>query len=214
LKTKQDIKEVHTIFDFTVQAVDCFGYNEIQGNCSIIRNRILINDIITLNTTQSNDITSIKALNVIQDTRIDNIEYSNSNISTEITNIKTLNVIQDNRLLACEGNRLLACEGKTSQLTKSASILDINNTCTQLRLNQDLNMNYKNITNLSNIICTGFNGLMRAFVSSSSIFTFESVLLGDTVNGSGFSFKSVKNGLSNLFKINYNTVDFWCENFN
>jgi hypothetical protein len=143
---------------------------------------------------KNNDITNIKS-SIYSDGSIQNTAFTNAHVATLATS-------------SAQNIRITNIETNTSQLTKTGSILDINNTCTQFRLNQDLNMNYKNITNLSNIIFTGFSGLMQAFISSSSIFTFESILLGDTINGSGFSFKSFKNGLSNLFKINYNTVDF------
>jgi hypothetical protein len=98
LKTRHQSSTYNTtIFNFTVQAVDCFGYNTIQGNCSIIRNKILITDIQTENATQNtnisnntSDITDIQTINTTQ----------NTNISTNTSDITSL----DSRVAINENN--------------------------------------------------------------------------------------------------------------
>jgi hypothetical protein len=124
-----------------------------------------------------------------------------------------LNTTQDGRLAAIEtvnttqDTRITDVETKTNKLPPNGSILDVNNTCTQLKLNQDLNMNNNNITNTKNITYTGYNGLMNSYVSSSSMFNFDSVLLGDNTNGSGFNFKCIKSPLTKNLSIDYNNVN-------
>jgi hypothetical protein len=49
---------------------------------------------------------------------------------------------------------------------------------------------------------------MQAFPSSASMFNFESNLLGDARNGSGFNFKCVKSGLTKNLSVDYNNVNF------
>jgi hypothetical protein len=75
-------------------------------------------------------------------------------------------------------------------------------------LNQDLNINNNEINNTSKIIITGYSGSMQAYCYSSSMFNFESTLLGDATNGSGFNFKCIKSGLSKDLSIDYNDVNF------
>jgi hypothetical protein len=87
-----------------LNTMDVFAVNDpTYGNCSILRNRILISDIQTLNNTQSTDINNIKTLNTTQDGRLTTIESLNTTQSTDIINIKTLNTTQDGRLTAIEG---------------------------------------------------------------------------------------------------------------
>jgi hypothetical protein len=153
-----------------------------------------------VNTTQNTNIsdnasaiTAIQGVNTTQDTNI-------SDNASAITAIQGVNTTQD--------TDISAIQVKTNKLTVSGSTLDINNTASQLRLNQNLNINNKDITNTSKISLTGYSGLMQAYCSSSSMFNFESVLLGDTTNGSGFNFRSVKSGLTKDLSIDYNDVDF------
>jgi hypothetical protein len=68
-------------------------------------------------------------------------------------------------------------------------------------------MNNNNITNTKNITYTGYNDLMNSFVSSSSMFNFDSVLLGDNTNGSGFNFKCIKSSSTKNLSIDYNNVN-------
>jgi hypothetical protein len=49
---------------------------------------------------------------------------------------------------------------------------------------------------------------MSAYVSSASMFNFDSVLLGENLNGSGFNFKCIKSGLNKNLSVDYNNVNF------
>jgi hypothetical protein len=278
LKTRHQSSAYNTtFFDYTVQAVDCFGYNPIQGNCSVIRNKILITDIQAVNNIQTTDISNIKIVNNTQTNDISNIQAVNNTQTTDISNIQIVNTTQtndintlkqktmfqtsngtsetrfnshvhgvnfyswDNRynngstsiisnyqeilslqainatqsadivaiqaVNTTQDGRLTYIETKTDKLTISGSILDVNNTCSSLRLNQDLNMNNNNIDNTQRTTYTGYGGSAQLYCSSSSMFNIDSTLLGDTTNGSGFNFKCVKGGLTKNLSLNYNDLN-------
>jgi hypothetical protein len=136
-------------------------------------------------------------------TNSNNITTNTNNIATNIsaiTAIQGVNTSQD--------GRLSNIETKTNKFTSSASLLDVNNTCSELRLNQNLNMNNNNILNMKDITCYGYSGYMNAYPFSTSMFNFDSILLGDTTNGSGFNFKCVKSGATKNLSIDYNNVNF------
>jgi hypothetical protein len=91
LKTRHQSSSYNrTSFDYTVQAVDVFAVNDpTYGNCSILRNRILISDIQTINNTQTTNIStnasSITAIQTVNATQTTNIA----------TNASSITVLQD-----------------------------------------------------------------------------------------------------------------------
>jgi hypothetical protein len=228
LKTRHQSSAYNTtIFDYTVQAVDCFGYNPIQGNCSVIRNKILITDIQAVNNTQTTDISNIQIVNTTQNGRLTAIEAvdatqtydilantqdinANSGLivglNTNINQLYTNNNAQ-NVIITQNTNDIVAIKSKTDKITINASEFEINNLASSVKLNQDLNMNNYKINNLPEIFIAGFGGYMQALCTSTSKFTFKSLLLGDIVNGSGFNFSTIKSGVTKNLSVDYNDLD-------
>jgi hypothetical protein len=137
------------------------------------------------------------------------IAYDDVNFGTRLlTGCPTIDNI--NAINTTQSADITAIKQKTDNFTYGNNILDVNNTSTQLRLNQTLNLNNNEITNVEKISIEGFGGVMQAYCSSTSMVNFESILLGDTTNGSGFNFRTVKSGSFRNFSIDHNNVN--CNN--
>jgi hypothetical protein len=175
-----------TLFNYRVESEDCFAVNvPTYGNCSIIRNRLLIAGIETVNTTQTNDIltnknnilinaNNIANINSINTTQITSIETNTNDIS----NINILNITQNNRLSAIEtintnqssditaiemsdttqNNRLLAIEPISTLFRITSDILSIISSVRSFILNQNLSLSFNNIIDVATITATTVAG--------------------------------------------------------
>jgi hypothetical protein len=216
LYCKREIK-VESVSDGQISVISSLlqHTNDITGikavnttqTANILTNTNNITTIQGINTTQTaniltntNNITTIQGINTTQTANI----LTNTN---NITAIQGINTTQTADILTNK-NDITSIKTKTDKITISASVFEINNTASQVKFNQDLNMNNFKINNLPEIYISGFSGYMQALVSSTSKFLFKSLLLGDTTNGSGFDFQCIKSGIAKLLSIDYNNVNF------
>jgi hypothetical protein len=74
-----------TVFNSTVHAEDFFAPDVTYGNCSMLRNRLRIANIETLDTVQDIRLDDIETLNTAHDVRLDNIETLNTTQTNDIS---------------------------------------------------------------------------------------------------------------------------------